>query len=111
MFNSLHSKINQELHKKQLCNQNSHYEKQKWCAPPPPVKGSASINYRLKREVSIMLRCQLCSTRYTAVQIRNYSKSTSVIKIATMENTDDFRYAKEAITWYHQVNTFHCQQR
>ena len=39
-----------------------------------------------------MLRCRLCSTRYTAVRIKNCSKSTSAIKIATMTNTDDFRY-------------------
>ena len=50
------------------------------------------INYRLKGEVSIMLRCRLCSTRYTAIRIKNYLKSTSVIKIATMKNTDDFRF-------------------
>ena len=37
-----------------------------------------------------MLRCRLYSTRYTAVQIKNCSKSTSAIKIATMKNTDDF---------------------
>jgi len=36
-------------------------------------------------EVSITLRCQLCSTRYTAVQIKNCLKSTSVIKVATMK--------------------------
>ena len=50
------------------------------------------INYRLKSEVSITLRCLLCSTRYTAVRIKNCSKSTSAIKIATMKNTDDFCY-------------------
>ena len=48
-----------------------------------------AINYRLKSEVSITLRCQLlvCSTHYTA-----FSKSTSAIKVATMKNTDDFHY-------------------
>ena len=50
------------------------------------------INYRLKSEVSIMLCCQLCSTRYTAVRIKNCLKSTSAITIATMTNTDDFHY-------------------
>ena len=39
-----------------------------------------------------MLRCQLCSTHYTAVQIKNCLKSASAIKIATMTNIDDFRY-------------------
>ena len=39
-----------------------------------------------------MLRCRLYSTRYTAIRIKNYLKSTSAIKIATMKNTDDFRF-------------------
>ena len=42
-----------------------------------------------------MLRCQLCSTRYIAVRIKNCLKSASAIKIATMTNTDDFRYRYE----------------
>ena len=50
------------------------------------------INYRLKSEVSIMLCGQLCSTYYTAVQIKNCSKSASAIKTATMKNTDNFCY-------------------
>ena len=53
------------------------------------------INYRLKSEVSIMLHCRLCSTCYTAVQIKNCSKSTSAIKKATMKNTDDFCYEEK----------------
>ena len=47
------------------------------------------INYHLKSEVSITLRCQLCSTRYTEVRIKN---CISAIKIATMKNTNDFCY-------------------
>ena len=50
------------------------------------------IYYRLKSEVSITLCCQLCSTRYTAIRIKNCSKNTSAIKIATMKNMDDFCY-------------------
>ena len=50
------------------------------------------INYHLKSEVSTTLSCQLCSTLFTAVRIKNCSKSTSAIKIATMKNTDNFRY-------------------
>ena len=52
------------------------------------------INYRMKSEVSITLRCWLCSTRYTTVRIKNCLTSTSAIKIAAMKNTDDFRYMK-----------------
>ena len=50
------------------------------------------INYFLKSEVSITLHCRLCSICYTAVRIKNCSKSISAIKTATMKNTDDFRY-------------------
>ena len=39
----------------------------------------------------IMLRCRLCSTRYTAVRIKNCLKSTSAIKIATMRATMKIR--------------------
>ena len=38
-------------------------------------------------EVSITLLCQLFSTRYTVVQIKNSLKSMSVIKVATKKNT------------------------
>ena len=50
------------------------------------------INYCLKSEVSITLCFELCSTHYTAVRIKNCSKSTSATKVATMKNTDDFHY-------------------
>ena len=46
----------------------------------------------LKSKVSITLCCQLCSTRYTAIQIKNCLKSIPTMKIATMKNTDDFRF-------------------
>ena len=39
-----------------------------------------------------MLRCRLCSTRYTAVRIKNCLKSTPAIKIATVKNMDDFHF-------------------
>ena len=34
---------------------------------------------------------------YTAVQVKSYSKNTSIIKVATVKNTDDFHYEKGAI--------------
>ena len=74
------------------------------------LKSAASpsyFSYCLKSEGFIAL----CSTCYTAVQIKNCLKSTSVIKVATMKNTDDFCYTKEAITCNHQINAIHCQQR
>ena len=42
-----------------------------------------------------MLRCRLCSTRYTAVRIKNCLKSASAIKIATMTITDNFHYERK----------------
>ena len=85
MFNLLHSISNQELFEKHLCNP---------CIPKERngATRSSYINYYLKSEVSIMLRCRLCSICYTAVRIKNCSKSTSAIKIATMKNTDHFHY-------------------
>ena len=56
------------------------------------VPRAPATNYRLKSEVSITFHCQLCSTRYTALQNKNCSKSTSAIKVATMKNVDDFCY-------------------
>ena len=83
MLNPLHSISDQELFEKHLCNP---------CIPKERNGGVRPIyiNYHLKSEVSIMLHCQLCSTCYTAVGIKNCSKSTSAIKIATMKSTDNF---------------------
>ena len=89
MFNQLHSISNQELFEKHLCNPHIPKERNGTLCPRYTVQ---YINDRLKSEVSIMLHCQLCSTCYTAVQIKNCSKSTPVIKIATMKNTDGFYY-------------------
>ena len=86
MFNLLHSILNQELFKKHLYN--PHIAKERNRATHPNYVN----NCCLKSEVSITLRCRLCSTRYTAVRIKNCLKSTSAIKIATMKKTDDFRY-------------------
>ena len=51
-----------------------------------------SIIIRKVKHPLSMLRCQLCSTCYTALRIKNCSKSTSIIKVVTMKNTDDFCY-------------------
>ena len=49
-------------------------------------------NYHLKNEVSITFCCQLCSTRYTVIRIKNCLKSTSAINIVTIKNMDDFHF-------------------
>ena len=79
--NPLHNILNLELFVKHLCNPRIPIERN--CAAHPHY-----INYHLKSEVSITFRCWLSSTRYTAVQIKNCSESTSAIKITTMKNTD-----------------------
>ena len=79
MFNLLHSILNQELFEKHL-----YIPKERTGAEHPSY-----INYCLKSEASIMLRCWLCSTRYTVVRKKNCPKSTSEIKTATMKNMDD----------------------
>ena len=84
----------------------THAYRKGWCHVP------SYINYCLKSEISIMLRCWLCSTRYTTVRIKNCFKNTSAIEVATMKNMHDFHNkGKPAITCYHHINTFHCQQR
>ena len=68
MLNLLHKIMNQEMFEEHLCN--------------PQRNGAVHpiyINYHLESEVSITLRCRLFSTLYTAVQIKNCSKSTSAI--------------------------------
>jgi len=74
----------EELFEKHVCNHSSHHEKYDGSVPQ-----SSS-----ETEVSIALLCQLCLTRYTAVRIKNCSKSTSVIKAATMKSTNDFSSCK-----------------
>ena len=82
---SIHSISNQELFEMHLYNPRIPKERNSAACPN-------YINYRLKSQVFITLRCRLCSTRYTAARIKNCLKSTSAIKIATMKNMDDFRY-------------------
>ena len=100
MFNPLHSISDQELFEKHLCNP---------CIPK--AKNGAVchsyMNYHLKSEISITLCCRLCSTRYTAVRIKNCSKNTT-IKIATTKIMDDFRKPSRATA---KIDTFCCQKR
>ena len=68
------------------------------------------INYHLKSEVSIMLRCQLCSTCYTAIRIKSCSKRKSAIHAYTEKNG-----AACPSYYYHLKSevsiTLHCQLR
>jgi len=60
--------------------------------------------YYLKRK---MLRCQLCSTHYAAVQINNCLKRTFEIKAAAMKIMDDFHYKWKPSRAYHKIDTFY----
>ena len=62
--------------------QSMHTKRKKWCRTPWLHQ--------------LSLHCQLCSTHYTVVQVKNCLKSTSAIKIAAMKNTDDFHYKGKA---------------
>ena len=77
MFTLLHSSMNQELFKKYVCNQSSHYEKYGWCCVPQLLSETEVL--------SNALLYQLCLTRYTAVWIKDSLNSSSVIKVATMK--------------------------
>ena len=72
MFNPLHSISNQELFEKHLYNPRIPKERNRATRPN-------HINYHLKSEVSITLRCRRSTNQ-------NCLKSTSAIKIATMKN-------------------------
>ena len=82
MLALLHSITNQKLFEKHPCNP---------CIPHQR-KEMGTSHYCLKNKVFITFHCQLCSTCYTAVRIKNCLKSTSAIKVVTMKNTDDFCY-------------------
>jgi len=84
MFTRLHSSTNQELFEKYVCNHSSHYEK---------YDGAVCPSYCLRPKHPLPF-CQLCLICYTAVQIKNCLKSTSVIKVVTMKSTDDFLSCK-----------------
>jgi len=51
--------------------------------------GTTRLNYCLKSELSVVLHLQLCSTCYTAVWIKNCMKSTSAIKVATVQKASN----------------------
>jgi len=56
--------------------------------PRIPHHKDSHASIIFESEVSITVFCLLCSPRYTAVQIKNCSKSTSVIKVATTKKYD-----------------------
>ena len=60
--------------------------------PKEMVPRPGFINYSLKSEVSTTLCCQLCSTCYTAIRIKDCS---SAIKIATMKSVDNFHFERK----------------
>ena len=64
------------------------------------------LQWSSETEESIALLCQLCSTCYTAVQIKN---CTSVIKVATMKSTDDFLSCKGSHHVQPPSYAFHCE--
>ena len=89
MFNPLHSILDQELFEKHFCNPCIPKERNDAACP-------SYINYRLKSEVSITLRCPLRFVvgyvQPVTQQYESRTVRTSAIKIASMKNTDDFRY-------------------
>jgi len=56
------------------------------CIPHHKVVRVARASIISESEVSFTILCLLCSPRYTAVRIKNCSKSTSVIKVPTTRN-------------------------
>ena len=71
--------MSQELFKNYACNQGNHYEK---------YYGAARPSFHLKLKYPLPFPVSLRLTLYTAVQIQNCLKSTSV---TNYEKTDNFR--------------------
>jgi len=57
--------------------------------PSAPVNGATPINYRMKVKYQLCFVVTRFNLLYTAVQIKNVLKSTSVIKVVSMKNTDN----------------------
>jgi len=86
MFTPLHTNTKQELFKKHVCNQSSYYEN---------YDGAVRPGYRLKLKYPLPFSVSYVRlVTYAAVRIKKCLKSTSVIKVATMKNTDDFLVTK-----------------
>ena len=51
-----------------------------------------AVNYHLKSEISITLRCQLCSCNLLHSITNQLFKKHLYNQVATMKNTDDFCY-------------------
>ena len=67
---------------------------------------------RLKSEVSIMLFWQLCSTRpLHSISNQELFEKHLCNQNSHYEKYGQFLLQREAITCYHQINTFCCQQR
>ena len=73
------------------------------CIPHQSRNGTAPQLYQLLSEKSSIhctycqLQVHVCLTCYTAVWIKNHSKSTSAIEAGTMKNTDDPCYKKKPL--------------
>ena len=90
--------MNQELYKEPL--------QITWMVPHAPFTDAAPIRYYLKTEMSIRFR------RFNPLHsCTNQFKKPFCNQGSHYENTDDFRYGKETITRYHQIDSFCCQQK
>ena len=94
MFNPLHSILNQELFEKHLCNPRIPKERNGAAHP-------SYINYSLKSEVSIMLRCRLCSTQLHSSMNQELFEKHLCNQNSHYEKYGQFLLQREAIMCYH----------
>ena len=92
MFNPLRSISNKTV-QKHLCN--PRIPKEIVLLAPGYIN-----NNRLKSEVSITLHCRLCSTRYTAVQIKELFEKCLCYQNSYYDKYGRFLLQREAITCY-----------
>ena len=67
--------------------------------------GDPAINYCLKSAVAIALHFQLCSARYTVLQMKDGIRSASAINLVTTKNMDDSVYKHTVWEAMHHTTT------
>jgi len=92
IFNPLHSSTSQELVENHLCNQCSQYENNGRCHSPQL--------YLLLSESEASI------VNYCILNLLHSQRSTSVIKVATLKNANDFRYTKKPLHATSKVTLF-----
>ena len=97
MFNLLHSSTNQEMFKKYLHNQSSHYEKYEWCRGAPQLMAlhPSIIVWKVKYPLRLfVIYVQPVIHSITNQELFKKHLCSSVIKVASAKNKDSVMQRK-----------------